>query len=77
MYYDLVLLVVLGMEVMLLELLLEINLVVLLKQISGQLHVVIVLMSDGQNQVMDLIILKFGIKTNQSILKLDLKIPQL
>ena len=65
------------MEVMLLELLLEISLVVLLKQISGQSLVLIGQMLDGQNQVMDLIILKFGIKINQSILKLDLKIPQL
>ena len=65
------------MEVTLLELLLEISLVLPLKQISGQLHVLIGQMSDGQNQVMDLIILKFGIKINQSILKLDLKIPLL
>ena len=35
------------------------------------------LMLDGQNRAMDLIILKFGIKINQLIPKLDSEIPQL
>ena len=65
------------MELTSLEQLLEINLVLLLRLIFGLSRVLIVLMLDGQNPVMDLIILKFGIKTNQLILRLDSEILRL